>query len=250
MAEKRGNNIIFMDEQLNSKEITLKIKITPTRTYLAGFLSAIIIVALPVGLLSYYRGAKTVEGAAAYNPPSAGQPTQAPAKVDFKITSSDHVRGAKNAKVTLVEFSDFECPFCGRHAPTMDKILKDYAGKVRLVFKHFPLSFHQQAMLAANASECASEQGKFWEMHDKIFANQDNLSAADYSAWAKELGLNMSQFDGCLSSNKYQARIQSDMQLGSQSGVDGTPATFVNGQLLSGAQPYESFKTLIDAELK
>lgn len=241
-----------MDEQ--SKEITLKIKITPVRLFLGGFLSAIIIIALPVGLLSYYRGAKTVPSVVAYNPtaeqPTAGQPTMPPAKVDFTITKDDHVRGAKNAKVTLVEFSDFECPYYGNLSPTLEQILKDYSGKVRLVYKHFPLSFHANALPAALASECASEQGKFWEMHDKIYANQDKLSAATLSTWAKEIGLNMSKYDSCVSSNKYSERIQSDMQLGSQSGVDGTPATFVNGELVSGALPYASFKQLIDAALK
>jgi len=241
-----------MDEQLNPKssELTLKIKITPTRIYLAGVLSAIIIVALPVGLLSYYRGVKSVGGVQA-NPPTVQQPTaQAPAKVNFTITKDDHVRGASNAKVTLVEFSDFECPYCGNLSPTLDQILKDYSGKVRLVYKHFPLSFHQNAMPAAIASECASEQGKFWEMHDKIYAGQTQLSASQLTVWAKSLGLNMTKYDSCVSSNKYASRIQADMQLASESGVDGTPATFVNGELVSGALPYASFKALIDAALK
>jgi protein-disulfide isomerase len=244
-----------MEEQLNSKEITLKIKITPVRLFLGGFMSAVIIIALPVGLLSYYRGTKAVPGAAAYNPPTAQQPTAqqptaAPAKVNFTITKDDHVRGASNAKVTLVEFSDFQCPYCGNLSPTLDQILKDYSGKVRLVYKHFPLSFHPNAMPAAIASECASEQGKFWELHDKIYANQDQLSTDQLTVWAKSLGLNMDQYNSCVSSNKYAARIQADQQLGSQSGVDGTPATFINGELVSGALPYSSFKQLIDAALK
>jgi len=251
----------FMDEHLQtlpkkSSDLSVTVKLTPIRILLAGFLAGILLVALPVGFLAYYRGAAKASNGqqAVNNPPTGGQnaptPEQPPAQVDFKITSSDHIRGAKNAKVTLVEFSDFECSFCGRHTPTLDKILKDYAGKVRLVFKHFPLSFHQYATKAANATECASEQGKFWEMHDKIFTGQDKLSNTIFSTWAKELGLNVGKFDSCLSSTKYQERISADMQLASQSGVDGTQATFVNGKLVSGAQPYESFKALIDAALK
>lgn len=245
-----------MDEQQTPKssEINLKIKITPVRIYLAGVLSAVIIIALPGAFLAYYHG-KAATGAVAQNPPvvqqpTAGQPTAAPAKVNFTITKDDHVLGASNAKVTLVEFSDFECPYCSALAPTLGQILKDYAGKVRLVYKQFPLSFHQYAAKAAEASECASEQGKFWEMHDLMFANQSQLSDTIFSTWAKQLGLNVSKFDSCVSSNKYAARIQADQQLGSQSGVDGTPATFVNGQLVSGAVPYADFKSIIDAALK
>lgn len=166
---------------------------------------------------------------------------------DFNITRSDHVRGNFDAPITLVEYSDFQCPYCGRHLPTLNKILNDYEGEVRLVYKHFPLSFHENSEKAAEASECASEQGKFWEYHDKLFENQaGGYSIASFKQWASDLNLDTSKFNDCLDSGKYASRVQADEADGQNRGVEGTPATFVNGQLVSGAVPYESFKTLID----
>lgn len=183
--------------------------------------------------------------------PSPKQPSQKPAVEEFKITKDDHIRGNFNAPITLVEFSDFECPFCGRHFPTLNKILSDYKGKVRLVYKHFPLSFHPNSQKAAEASECASEQGKFWEYHDKIFENQaSGLSLDKFKQWAKDLGLDTQQFNACLDSGKYAQKVQTDYQEGLQKGVNGTPVTFINGQLVSGALPYESFKQIIDSILR
>lgn len=184
----------------------------------------------------------------AANQPS-GEPTADPTKL-AKVTDADHIRGDKNAKVTLIEFSDFQCPYCGRVEPTIEKILKDYSGKVRLVYRHFPLSFHENAQKAAEASECASEQGKFWEMHDKMYANQTTLTVDDLKGYAKGLGLNTSQFNSCLDSGKYASKVSAQEAEGQAAGVNGTPATFVNGTLVSGAVPYEQFKAAIDAALK
>ena len=170
------------------------------------------------------------------------------AKQTFNITQSDHVRGDFNAPITLVEFSYFECPFCERHYPTMNQIISNYQGRVRLVYKHFPLSFHPNAQKAAESSECASEQGKFWEYHDKLFTNQPNGYSTDkFKQWAVELKLNAKKFNDCLDSGKYASKVQADAQEGAQKGVNGTPATFVSGQLVSGAVPYESFKQIIDS---
>jgi protein-disulfide isomerase/copper chaperone CopZ len=183
------------------------------------------------------------------NNPAAEQPRKQnrPAKAEFKITQDDHIRGDFNAPITLVEFSDFECPFCARHFPTLNKILSDYQGKVKLVYKHFPLPFHPNAQKAAEASECAAEQGKFWEYHDKLFENfSQGYSLEKFKQWAKELGLDANRFNNCLDSGKYAQKVQKDIQEGNQKGVDGTPATFVNGQLISGALPYEAFKQIID----
>lgn len=204
-------------------------------------------------LLSGKGGNKNLEASAGQNLPSQGNPTEQP-PIDngtnvqtFKITDSDHVRGSFTAPITLIEFSDFECPFCERHYPTLNKILSDYSGKVRLVYKHFPLGFHPNAQKAAEASECASEQGKFWEYHDKLFENQPSGYSLDkFKQWANESGLNSVQFDNCLDSGKYAQKVQSDFNEGQQKGVQGTPATFVNGQLVSGALPYETFKRIID----
>ncbi len=171
------------------------------------------------------------------------------------VSKTDHIRGDANAKVTLIEYSDFQCPYCSKFKATVDQLLKDYQGKIRLVYRHYPLSFHPQAMPAANAAECASEQGKFFEYHDQLFANQEALSDAKYGEIADLLKLNRKQFDNCYSSKKYQARIDADQAGGNTAGVSGTPATFVLGakgskQLIEGAQAYANAKAIIDAALQ
>jgi protein-disulfide isomerase len=158
-------------------------------------------------------------------------------------------RGPANAPVTMVEFSDFECPFCGRVVPTIEKIKKTYGDKVRLVFRQFPLPIHPHAAKAAEASLCAREQGKFWEMHDAMFGDQHNLSADQLKAKAKSIGLNTTQFDQCLDNDKYADAINSDIKAGMIAGVSGTPAVFINGRFVNGAQPYETFTKIIDEEL-
>lgn len=160
-----------------------------------------------------------------------------------------HIRGNKNAKVQLVEYSDFQCPFCERAYPTLQQVLKEYGDKVSLEYRHYPLSFHPFAQKAAEASECAGEQGKFWEFHDKNFENQTSLSLDAPKVWAKELGLNMNKFVSCLDSGKYAKKVADQTNEGQAKGVNGTPTTFVNGQPVIGAQPYEAFKQAIDAEL-
>lgn len=168
--------------------------------------------------------------------------------VDIAITDKDHIRGNKDAKVTLVEFSDFECPFCSRHEPTMTQALAEYKDNIRVIYKHFPLeSIHPQARPAAEASECAAEQGKFWEFHDELFANQDKLDSSYYGEIAKQLGLDTNKFNSCVTAGKGKAKVDADYQQGIQAGVQGTPQTFVNGVGVSGAIPYASLKTQIDA---
>ncbi len=157
--------------------------------------------------------------------------------------------GSENASVTIVEFSDFQCPFCARAVPTVKQILKEYDGKVKIVYRDFPLGFHENAQKAAEASECADEQGKFWEYHDLLFENQGNLDAVSLKKYAKDLKLNTSEFDACLDSGKYAAEVQKDASDGQSYGVSGTPAFFINGRLVSGAQPFENFKKIIDEEL-
>lgn len=180
--------------------------------------------------------------------PSVPVPVEPVGQVqEFKITKNDNVRGNFDAPITLVEYSDFECPFCERIYPTFKKLLSQYPDKVRLVYKHFPLSFHPNAQKASEASECAGEQGKFWEYHDTLFDNQQNgFSTANFKQWAEDLGLNSSKFDDCLDTGKYASKVQADEVDGQSRGVNGTPATFINGQLVSGAVPYESFKSIID----
>jgi protein-disulfide isomerase len=184
--------------------------------------------------------------------PSAGnQPTGPAPKVDVSA-DDDPAKGDKNAPVTIIEFSDFECPFCGRwFTQTYPQLKSEYidTGKVRLVYRDFPLGFHPNAQKAAEAAECADEQGKFWEMHDKIFANQQAIAVANLKQYAKDLGLDSSKFDSCLDSDKYASEVQKDYQDGTAAGVSGTPSFFINGQLVVGAQPYSVFKQAIDAEL-
>jgi len=176
-------------------------------------------------------------------------PSPTPSVVDIEITEDDYIRGDENAPVTLVEYSDFECSFCARVKPTLDQVLEDYDGQVRLIYRHFPLSFHTNAQKSGEASECAGEQGKFWEMHDKLFENQSSLSVDNYKKWAGELGLNATTFNDCLDTGKYATKVSDGLTEGSAYGVQGTPATFVNGTLVSGAQPYSSFAAAIDAAL-
>jgi len=164
------------------------------------------------------------------------------------ISESDHVQGPKDAKVVLIEYSDFECPYCFRHYLTMKQIEEEYKDKIAVVFRHFPLSFHANAQKAAEAAECAGEQGKFWEMHDKLFeanANEE-LNLDKFKQISKDLGLNTDQFNDCLDNEKMASKVAKDMAGGQKAGVSGTPATFINGELVSGALPLDQFKVVID----
>jgi protein-disulfide isomerase len=159
-------------------------------------------------------------------------------------------RGSEKAPVTIVKFEDFQCPFCKQVQPTFDELLSRYNGKVRLVHKDLPLdSIHPQARQAAEAARCAYEQGKFWEYHDKLYANSPKASADDLKSYAKEVGLNVDSFDRCFASGKYKAVVQQDLNEGAQLGLTGTPTFFINGREISGNQPLEAFEAIIDEEL-
>lgn len=181
--------------------------------------------------------------------PSAGSNQQAGGS-EFEITGDDHVRGDINAPVTIIEFSDFECPFCQRFHSVVQQILDDYPGQVRWVYKHFPLdSIHAEARPAAEASECASEQGRFWEFADEVFENQSRMGTSLYKEIASQIGLDMSQFESCISSGKYRNHVESDLQEGVAAGVTGTPGSFINGEIIPGAVPYEQLKISVDQAL-
>ncbi len=156
----------------------------------------------------------------------------------------------ENAPVVIVEFSEFQCPYCSRVNPTLDQVKEEYGDKVAFVFRDFPLPMHKEAGKAAEASHCAQEQGKFWEMHDVLFDNQRALQVDKLKGYATELGLDQAKFDECLDSGRYAANVDADKAAGEKVGVSGTPAFFINGQFLNGARPFESFKEVIDAELK
>ncbi|HYX92011.1 MAG TPA: thioredoxin domain-containing protein, partial [Myxococcaceae bacterium] len=187
--------------------------------------------------------------AAAPAPAPAAAPAPPPVVKDIQIGSAP-VKGPKNAPVTIVEFSDFECPFCGRVVPTLKELEKQYQGKVRVAFKNQPLPFHPNAKLAATAAMAAHEQGKFWEYHDLLFANQRALDRASLEKHAQDLGLDMKKFKAALDSNKFDQMISADSAEGMRIGANGTPTFYINGRQVVGAQPIESFKAVIDEELK
>lgn len=233
----------------------------PKTAFVGGMITAVLalgtvgFVVLGSCMLSGSCGASSA-APAAYAAPTGGDVAAPDEQVGplAAVTDEDHIRGDKNAPVTLITYSDFECPFCERFTPTVDQVMAEYKGKVRLVYRHFPLSFHPQAEPAAEASECAAEQNKFWEFHDKMFANQASLSATYYPQVAKELGLNVTKFNDCLSSDRMLAKVRAQYQGGATAGVNGTPGSFVvskNGTVtpIRGALPFESVKPMIDAAL-
>ena len=194
-------------------------------------------------------------------------PSKDPARQPKPVTGTvsiegDPSMGSKDAPLVLVEFSDFQCPFCARfNGTTLSQIREHYIdkGKLRHVFKDFPLPFHRDAQKAAEAAHCAGEEGKYWEMHDLIFTNQRKLSLDDLTGYAGKLGLNGRDFKECLDGNRYASEVRGDLETGKKSGITGTPAFVlgrlnkngeVEGRILSGAQPYVVFKTAIDAMLK
>ncbi len=192
---------------------------------------------------------------AAIQPPQqAGQPQPpAPTGAPVEVSADDDaVKGSETAPVTIIEFSDYQCPFCARFwQETLPSIDKEYiqTGKVRFIYRDYPLPFHPQAQPSAVAAECAGDQGKYWEMHDKIFENQASLSDSSYDGFAQAIGLNLNTFKTCVSDGKKVAEIQKDLADGQAAGVSGTPAFFVNGVKIEGAQPFSVFKQLIDAQL-
>jgi protein-disulfide isomerase len=185
--------------------------------------------------------------AAAARPSAPGRPD--PGKVYEIDVGSAPIRGSKSAKVTIVEWADFQCPFCVRANPTLDQIAKEYGDKVRIAFKHLPLSMHAKARAAHAAAEAAHRQGKFWEMHDRIFAKPKDLNPETYLRYANEIGLDVDQYKSDVSSSSVRKVIDADLAMARKLGVSGTPSFFINGRFLSGAQPYGSFARVIDEVL-
>jgi protein-disulfide isomerase len=159
-------------------------------------------------------------------------------------------RGAADAPVTIVEFSEFQCPFCNRAQPTLKQILERYPGKVKLVHRDFPIdSLHPRARPAAEAARCAQDQGKFWDYHDLLFASFPQAAPDDLQRLARQVGLDMTKFESCLSGGMHKTTVQRDIEEGTRLGVTGTPAFFINGRALTGAQPLQAFTRVIDDEL-
>ena len=165
-------------------------------------------------------------------------------------TEDDPSIGPKDAKVVVVEFSDFQCPYCAEVYPVIKELARKYKDQVLFVYRDFPLiDTHPQATLAALAANCSQEQGKFWEMHDRIFENQDKLNEVNLASWAVQIGLNSLQFSSCMGSGKYLPEIEADLQEGIAFGVEATPTFFINGRILRGAQSLATFESIILAEL-
>ena len=208
------------------------------RTFLRIFL-VVIGVMLVVAVFSYIIGQSQV------TLPNGGDSIPVP-PLDI---DADPSLGPIDATVTIVEYSDFECPFCLSVQPTLQQVMDEYEGDVRLVFKNYPLNIHANAFIAAEAGECANEQGGFWDMHDIMFSNQPGLGAEYLKKYAEEIALDIEKFSACLDSEKYKAEVERDIAEGSSLGFTGVPVFFINGRLLSGAQPIEAFRNVIDEAL-
>ncbi|HTQ24211.1 MAG TPA: thioredoxin domain-containing protein [Candidatus Binataceae bacterium] len=173
-----------------------------------------------------------------------------PPRISVNLSESSHpTLGSKDATVKVIEFADFQCPYCKRSEEAVKTIREKYGDRIELVFMDFPLSFHANAMPAANAARCANAQGKFWPYHDALFADQSKLDPASLKATAKKLGLDSAKFDACFDKNQYSAAIQKDLEEGRRLNVNGTPTFFIDGRELVGAQPADSFTSMIDEEL-
>lgn len=248
-----------MAKHSEEKQVTFTLSATTLK------LAAVLVIGLLVGYMagSNYGGTwagTTNNGNQAA--PSGNDNNQGAAAQRVAVsTDDDPARGPKDAKVTIIEFSDFQCPFCQRaFTDAVAGIKRDYVdtGKVRFVYRDFPLSFHVNAQISGEASECADEQGKFWEMHDLLFtkgqADGTGLDSASLKQYAKDLGLDAAKFDSCLDTGKYKAEVQKDLADGSAAGVSGTPTFFIGNdknkyQMIVGAQPYAVIKQAIEAEL-
>ena len=255
---------------MNNEKIGMFDSLHPKTAFAFGLVTGIAIMALLVSFGVLDASANTsrtatdsgTKAVAVNQAPTANPPAAQPAAGEVpEVTDEDHIRGDKNAPVTLIEYSDFECPFCKKFVPTVDKILEEFDGDVRVVYRHFPLSFHANAQKQAEASECANELGgndAFWEFHDAIFerttAGGTGFALSALTPLAEELGLNGKKFQECLDSGKYASHVQEDMSGGQAAGISGTPGSIIidakgNAQLVSGAVPYESIKVILDAAL-
>jgi len=171
-----------------------------------------------------------------------------PPRVTVQLREDDLAKGPKNAPVTIVEFSDFQCPFCKRAQAVVDEVMKQYTDKVRLVYRDYPLPFHPQAQPAAEAAHCAGEQGKYWEYHNHLMSVEGTLQPDDLKKRATELGLDLGAFQTCVDGEKWDPVIKASSDEATSLGVTGTPTFFINGRMIVGAQP-EQFKAIIDEEL-
>jgi protein-disulfide isomerase len=205
------------------------------------------------GVIIRESGVDKEAGQAGCEEPSAPAETVTPTGSPGRTVEGVHAKGPEDAKVTIIEYSDFQCPYCARfYNDAYQQILANYPNDVKIIFKDFPLSFHAQATPAAEAAECAGAQGKYWEYHDVLFEKQDewaSVGRASYDKYAEELGLDMETWANCVNNREFRENVQADFLEGQQKGVRGTPAFFINDKLVSGAQPFAVFQAEIDAAL-
>jgi protein-disulfide isomerase len=232
--------------------------------FLISLATAIAVVAAAAGINHAWPifgesgGGQTINVVAQTTPGAQGTPAAEATPKPVTIDVGDNpAKGPADAKVTIVEFSDFQCPYCARFVQeTMPQILSNYGDKIRFVFMNFPLSqIHENAEKAAEAGECANEQGAFWQFHDIMFQNQSALTVDNLKSYAAQLNLDTAKFNECLDSGKMADPVAADMAVAEKAAQDagltrfGTPAFFINGNNLAGAQPYDVFKVAIDAAL-
>lgn len=235
------------------------------RTYTTPILVTLaVIVAFLAGMfvIKYLGGEKTgeQEGKVAQSSPAPAAPQEQGAVLSeeqiVKIeTGGAGIKGEEGAPITIVEFSEYQCPFCGKYVDeAYSQIWEEYGDKLYYIFRDYPLAMHPHAQKLAEVARCAGDQGQYWEMHDLIFEEREEWSQKEdietnINGFVSQLGLDKEEFDSCLSSGKYSQAVKDDLQLGTEIGVRGTPTFFINGQKLVGAQPFASFKAIIDAEL-
>ena len=248
---------IKTEEPKNSDEI-----VTISKTALWKIVSGVLGILLIFSIFSGGFGLKNNSPTGAViGAPLPDRAVQAPnvdsaGITDMKaLADDDSFLGKEDAPIIIVEFSDYECPFCERfYTQTLPQIKSTYieTGKAKFVYRDFPLGFHSQAEPVAIAANCAGEQGKYFQYHDKIFSNggAGGKSSSDYKKWAQELGLNMPKWEKCTSDPAQKQEIQKDVSDGSAAGISGTPGFIINGKVISGAQPFSVFQQIIDAELK
>ena len=172
-----------------------------------------------------------------------------PPRQAIESSTADPVAGQREAAVEIVEFSDFECPYCRQASPVLKQVVAKYGDRVKLIWKDFPLPIHASAARAAEAAQCAHEQGKFWQYHDLLFSNQHALAVSDLRKYASDIALDSKAFDSCFSSGKYRGRIASGIQQGRNKGVAATPTVFINGRIVAGAVPFETYDKVVAEEL-
>jgi protein-disulfide isomerase len=246
-----------MDENLTSPPVVSNDSVTFKRIHLYAVLIPLaFVIGLASGYLLWGRPAENAIVQASQQPQAQAQaqpPTQStPQNVKrYDVSEDDNYSyGPSDAPITIIEFSDYQCPFCRRwYSDTWLQLREDYKGKIRLVYRDFPLfSIHSEAGPAALAANCAGEQGKYYEYHDLLFSS-DAFGAAVYEQYASQLGLNMTQFKQCITDKKFEEEVNADFQYASNLGINSTPTFFINGIPLVGAQPYDVFKQVIDQEL-